>query len=513
MTRHILTVLKGVLFIGISIQTVLGIVWMCCNFAHVPQFGESFFYMQVSRTLRCDEYTGILYPLFLWSVRRNHYVVYVIQLAAAYAASHRFLEVFLPGRSWKTVWGSLGLVTIPIVLQCHMAMLPCSFAASLLLLALSLLAEAVREEEKRTLKGLAQLSSCWLLLALLLPEYLYLGAVPVVLFYAAFCRVGKTDQKSKYYGLLLAAAFAGMAAGVSSLTRTEGAWGRLQKTPLMTLTQRVAWSNLLQDYEIWPEEMQDYVETSIIWGTALYADDMYNRFFPAVEQSVSDGVITSRQAEEFYLTVTKVAWNRHKSVIIKEIAWDMLGYAASPAFLQLFLMGRGYDTGIRNYDFFLEHTPELSKLCMDYGSWWFCAAAGLAAAVQGLQLLYRLRYSGKAGGRGAVRSVVCCTVTAGVLTLWYTAAGAGLLDYKKTAVIAALWMAWAALSAAGALPAAVSRSAQTCLKPDGVLNSAQAGTLAISGGTGRGKQAEGTGDREEAEGKRQKETGGKEQER
>ena len=124
-TRHILIILKGVLFIGLSVQTVLGIVWMCYNFSHVPQFGESLFYMQASRTLRCDEYTGILYPLLLWIVRRNHYVVYVIQLAAAYAVSHRFLGVFLSGRNWKAVWGSFALVTIPVALQCHMAVLPC----------------------------------------------------------------------------------------------------------------------------------------------------------------------------------------------------------------------------------------------------------------------------------------------------------------------------------------------------------------------------------------------------
>lgn len=458
MTRHILIILKGVLFIGLSVQTVLGIVWMCYNFSHVPQFGESLFYMQASRTLRCDEYTGILYPLLLWIVRRNHYVVYVIQLAAAYAVSHRFLGVFLSGRNWKAVWGSFALVTIPVALQCHMAVLPCSFAVSLLLLELALLAEAVREKEKRTLRRLAQLSSCWLLLALLLPEYLWLGAVPVALFHLAFCRVRKEDKRIKYYGLLLAAIFAGMAVGVNSLTQTEGAWGRLKKTPLMTLTQRVAWSNLQQDYDIWPEEMQDYVEWTIVVGAAYYADDMDNRFFPAAEQSVSDGVITRRQADEFYLTVTKVAWNRHKAAIIKEIAWDMLGYAASPAFLQLFLMGRGYDTGIRNYDFFLEYTPRLSKFCMDYGSWWFCAAAGLSVAVLGLRLLYRLLYGRGERGKGTAPAVLCCLVTAGAMILWYTAEGAGLFDYKKTAVIAALWMAWAVLSAAGTVPGTASRT-------------------------------------------------------
>lgn len=441
-TRHILIVLKGVLFIGISIQTILGIVWMCCNFTHVPQFEESLFYMQVSRTLCCDEYTGILYPLFLWTFRRNHYVVYVIQLAAAYAASYRFLAVFLPGRNWKTIWGSLALIMIPIVLQCHMAMLPCSFAVSLLLLEFSFLAEALREKEKRTLKRLAGLSFCWLLLALLLPEYLYLGVVPVVWFYISFCRRWREDGRIRYYGLLLIAVFAGMTIGINSLTQTEGACGRLRKTPLMTLTQRVAWSNLLQDEELWPEQVRNNMKDIVVWESAYYADNMYKLFFPAVEQAVSDQILTEQQAEEFYLTMTRIAWDYHRPVIIKEMMWDILGYTVSPAFLQLYLMGRGYDTGIRNYDFFLEYTPELSKLCMDYGSWWFCVAAVLAAALQVLQSLY-----GRGVGRkGTVQTVLCCLVTVAVMVLWYTVEGAGQLDYKKTAVIVALWMAWAVLA-------------------------------------------------------------------
>ncbi len=438
---HISALLKGVLFIGISIQTVIGIVWMCCNFPHVPQFGESIFYMQVSRTLRCDEYTGILYPVFLWIVRRNHYIVYVLQLAAAYAAARRFLRVFLPAGKWKLVWGSLALMTIPVVMQCHMAMLPCSFAASLLLLELSLLTEAVKKEEERTLGKLAQLSLCWLALALLLPEYLYLGAVPVVLF--GFCcrRQWRGRRRIERYGLLMAAAFIGMILGINSLTQTQGLYGRLRKTPLMTLTQRISWTHILADYEGWPWQIVYYVNEETLLAATEYADGMDRFFFPAMERNVADQVITQEQAVGYYLTLIETAWRWHKSIIIREIAWDILGYGASPAFLQCFLAGEGYDTySGRNYDFFLEYTPELSKFYMDYGCWWFIAAAVLTALLQVL----RLSGSG-AGKRTEAGPVLCCLITAGVMVLWYTMRGAGMQDYKNTAVIVQLWMAWSVL--------------------------------------------------------------------
>lgn len=441
-TGHISAVLKGVLFTGICIQTVMGIVWMCCNFPHIPQFGESLFYMQVSRTLRCDEYTGILYPVFLWIVRRNHYVVYAVQLAAAYAAARRFLRVLPAGGKWRRVWGSLALMTIPIVMQCHMAMLPCSFVSSLMLLELSLLTEAVRKTEERTLKKLAELSICWLALALLLPEYLYLGAIPVALFGVCCYRQWRGHRRIKYYGLLLMVAFAGMIVGINSLTQTRGAYGRLQKTPLMILTQRISWTSVLKDYESWPWQIIYDVSERVIVESAAYADGMDRFFFPVVEQAVEDRTITRQRADEYYRILIETAWKWHKSVILKEMAWDALGYGASPAVLQIFLTGRGYDTySNRNYDFFLENTPGLSKAYMDYGSWWFIVAAVLSALLQVMQLPGSAVKEKKETAGG----VLCCLTAAGAMILWYTMRGAGMQDYKNTILVIQLWMAWPVL--------------------------------------------------------------------
>lgn len=439
---HISAILKGVLFIGVSIQTVLGIVWMCCNFPYIPQFGESLFYMQVSRTLRCDENTGILYPAFLWAVRRNHYVVYVIQLAAAWIAARHFFRTFLHAKEWVTVWGCLALLTIPVVMQCHMAMLPCSFAASLLLLQLSLLTGAVKKKEKRTLRKLAEISFCWLALALLLPEYLYLGAVPVALLVFFCCRQWKGNRRFRWYGLLLTAVFAGMILGVNGLVQTRGLYGRLQKTPLMTLTQRISWTSILKDYEDWPEQIIDCVGGGVIDQAAQYADEMDRVFFPAMEQAVADQLFTRQQATEYYYTMLSDAWEWYKPVIVKDIMWDMLGYGASPALLQSFLAGRGYDTySGRNYDFFLEHTPGLSKLYMDYGSWCFIMAAALTAVLQVL----RLWNSGADEKKETVKQGLCFLIMAVAMVLWYTMQGAGMLDYKNTTLVTQLWMAWAVL--------------------------------------------------------------------
>ena len=439
---HVSAVLKGVLFRGISIQIILGIVWMCCNFPRVPRFGESLFYMQVSRTLHCDEYTGILYPIFLWAVRRNHYVVYVIQLAAACASSGYFLRIFLSGKKRVMAWGCLALMTIPVVMQCHMAVLPCSFAASLALLQLSLLTGAVKEKGERTLKKLAEISLCWLALALLLPEYFWLGAVPVVLFGICCRRQWSGNKRIKWYGLLMAAAFAGMILGVNSLTQTRGLYGRLQKTPLMALTQRISWTSVLADYGDWPGQIIDNVDWDIMISAAQYADGMDRFFFPAVEQLVADQIITRQQVREAYFTMMADALRWHGPAVIKELLWDVVGYGVSPVSLQSFLEGRGYDTySSTNYDIFLERTPGLSELYMNYGSWCFAMTAVLTAVLQVL----RLWSQGADENKKSAKLSLSCLIMAGAMILWYTMRGAGMLDYKNTALVTQLWMVWTVL--------------------------------------------------------------------
>lgn len=444
-TGHISAVIKGLLFIGIGIQTVMGIVWMCCNFPNFPQYGDSLFYMQVSKSLRCDEYTGILYPVFVRIMGGNHFAAYGVQLIAAYAAARRFLGVFLQRNKAFLTGGCLAVLTVPMVMQCHLALLPCSFAASLMLVELSLLGEAIKDEEKRTLRRLAEICLCWLALALLLPEYLYLGALPVVLF-GLFCHRGFWESRKKgIYGLLLTAAFLGMILGGNSLTQTRGLYGKVHRTPLMTLTQRIAWTSLLLEFESWHEEIQDCIDREEILGSALYADGMEERFFPVMEQAIRDGTITRQQVEACYKTMIQTAWLWHKKAILKEMAWDMLGYGAAPAVIQALLEGRGYDSySNRNYDFFLEYTPGISKLYMDYGSWWFIVMLFLAAALQ----IMRLFGGGRPDKKKKILFALCCFLTAGTMAFWYTMRGAGMMDYKNTVVILQLWMAWPILLSA-----------------------------------------------------------------
>ena len=53
------------LFLGVSVQILLGICWGVRSFGIFPEFGDSYTWLKASETLVCDDYMGIGYPLFL----------------------------------------------------------------------------------------------------------------------------------------------------------------------------------------------------------------------------------------------------------------------------------------------------------------------------------------------------------------------------------------------------------------------------------------------------------------
>lgn len=121
-TAQIGAVIKGILFIGFSIQIILGIVWMCCNFAHVQDFPvpDTTLYGGLFRLL------GGCAPL-----------MYLLQLAAAFCGGYFFIQSVAPVGKWTAVWRTLALLTFPFAMQCHLAVQPHSLAGTLFLMVLA----------------------------------------------------------------------------------------------------------------------------------------------------------------------------------------------------------------------------------------------------------------------------------------------------------------------------------------------------------------------------------------
>ena len=161
---YLITLLKSMLFIGFSIQIIFGLVWMCFNFTHVQEFGVP---------------EGILYPLLLRIFGSVPQILYLLQLCLAWFCTRELIKPIVRLRTIWQNWYVLVLLTLPFSMQCHLALLPYSFVCSLLFLEVSFCRNAMAAEQGISCMELTKGAACWLILALLLPEYKWLGGIPL----------------------------------------------------------------------------------------------------------------------------------------------------------------------------------------------------------------------------------------------------------------------------------------------------------------------------------------------
>lgn len=398
-----------VLIIGCSVQIVLGMGWMGANLLEKQLFSPGA--GQLSSLLCC--------------------LIYLLQLAAAFGASYRLLQSVLGSDRRRNIWGSFVMLTFPMAMQCHLALLPDSLVGSLLLLQLSLVAEAFSgeqkgEKENRGMLRLAGCALCWLLASFLLPEYLFLGAIPVLAML-----FGKGAQKLSVSRavLLILAVFGISLAGNSLLS----AWnpGRALISPAQAFVGRFAWSSSLRTMEQWPDEIRENIPHMTLAAFPYYTSN--------VESSLAEPLIEAlgeERAEQLMWQVAKIGLTYNARGIVQDCVWDALSYFFAPtalwAHLSQILVRESFST--RNYEIMRSAHPVLTKVYAEYTSWWFTVGL-VIAAVTGI-LNGRGKKPAKTAGAGVVVFLSCAVVA------WYTLQGAGVMDYKKTIFIGALWMLW-----------------------------------------------------------------------
>lgn len=404
--RHIRAVIRGVLYTGFTVQIFLGIFWLCLNFFHVQDFGwpdpeETGFGGGIFAL--CRSLFGLFgaAPPFL----------YLLQLCLAFYAGYRFLKKHVADRvsgnggirKGFCAWGSLALMTFPFAMQCHMAILPYSVISSLFLLMLSFLLEAVRERACVKEASGNRVSDTGGHFA----AALVCGALAIVL-------AGSIDGDSNGQG---------------------GVWGRGVEA---ALASRFAWPDIWNDFDRWPEELREITEDAV-WETSFCPGNM-ELLLEAIEDR------TGREAARaYYRQIAEIGWNNHRSMVIRQIGWDALGYGLTPLIFPLQMEGQAYDScSGRNYEIMRMHTPVLTGYYVDYGCWWF----GCFLVLAFILALLRLTESG-IKWKSMLLTAGICILAAAVPVFFYTMRGAGFMDYKCTIAVNELWFIWGFLFMGG----------------------------------------------------------------
>lgn len=435
-------VVQGIIFIGFCVQIVLGLVWMACNIPGVQDF----------EGVTAGAYAGIAY-LF----GRAYPLLYVLQILAALYAGARLAGQLCDRGKYRflPLWGSLALLTLPMAMQCHLALLPYSFVCSAGLLQMSFFCELFRTDavlkpglasknseyyEKSELPGreevfrlrlVAGICGCYLAQAALLPEYALLGA-PAPAAALLLAKRGMARERKRLQIVLLLAATA--AAAVVIRAAWPGAAGENDISgPEWSLFKRVCWPTIWQDSQHMPPELAEAV-SPVLWDCHCYPGDMDTAFKPAVEAAMD-----AEEAKRQLTAMMADTWEAHHPMIIRQIGWDVLGYSVAPIILQLQLSGDAYEScSGRNYAIMRSRTPVLTERYVSYGSWWFAAAVILTALLLGIRLVMRERPYGVTERRlflAALPYAVCSV-------LWYALQGAGIMDYKYTVLVNQFWLLW-----------------------------------------------------------------------
>lgn len=427
-------IIRNIIFIGFLIQIVFGLVWMGCNIVYKQDFAEpsAEIYAGAVRLL------GGAYP-----------AMYVLQLFAAGCAGWRLVfRLCIHGENKDqdkkksmlfALWGSLALMTLPTAMQCHLALLPHSFVCSAGLLQLSFCYDLLEPGRREILDfaPFAGLWVCYFVQALLLPEYIFLGAVPVAVMLLLKRRgIAQAKTQLKIF-LLLAVAAAGIFAVCSRSVKTETENDASVENDISgiewTLVKRLCWPTLWVDYEGMPEEIKE-ATVDAVWESTFYPGNMDRVFRPAIEAAMS-----ADEAKPLLAEAAAGSWRMHYPMIVRQVGWDVLGYCASPIILQMQLSGDAYESHSgRNYEIMRRNVPVLTRRYVNYGSWWFAAAAVLTMCLLAARLAAGERPYAVREGR---LSVVVFSFAAFCI-FWYTIQGAGIMDYKYTIFINELWFLW-----------------------------------------------------------------------
>lgn len=443
-----------ILFIGFTVQIILGMVWMVGNFARCQQFGEV---------------NSLLYPVILMLAKgmgRSFPVpyycfVYIFQAAMAFGAAYFFVgvvqDVFLRGRSGShgelfRVWAALAVITAIPVMQCVLALLPYGLAGAILLTELGLAVRLIggdggmsavgkmtvdSRQIDRSVWELLKISALWVLGALFLHEYALFGALPVLAAFAAGLRgnrakAGKVRNSFTYCvtaAIVIAASF-GLLSAVYGLCGRIGIYEEKNPGFVKGLFSRTCLTTVLWDWDTWTEELEEQLAWEVRYSASYYADNITLEVEPYIDEKYGD------EADHFYLDTAKDAWDAYSTQIIHETLWDAAGYSVSPLIIKRQLSGLGYmSLTARNYEMMKRGTPILTKHYVNFYLDWFAAALAIltvCAVAEAVNILRNIKKSW-------ILCVLILLVTAACMCIRYVLMGAGIMDYKRTWVITALW--------------------------------------------------------------------------
>lgn len=430
-----------VLYIIMGVQIVFGCAYFAGNFSAEQQFAE--------------RYASVM-PMG---------IVSLIQLfAAAVSIWYVLGKLGFEGKREKRFlrWYVCAfLLTVPCLLQMHMARLVWSPALSCFLWMLGLVMEtAVRGVSK---KKVLFLTGAYFLYGVICPDGLWLGGI--LLFFCLLYRrkreritenrnkSGKEagEQREKVpFGLAVfftAAVIFLANAGLNSAFPEARRIYR-ENNPGTAAVSRFVWPNFASNYFFWDEEVKAVLSEEDAVRLCQRIDLLETEFYPAMVEAYGTGKATRLCLEMGY----RCLMDRSRETVL-EIGRDLKDHLLIPFTIENNLRGRGVSLTAWNYGRMRARSPVLVKYYVRYGSfelpilllcslllWWFHKNDRMSQWVkqQAENSEKPLFYKYGGGEKISVQWKILFFVVI-LYTLWYTMRSNLPVDYKLVLPILFIW--------------------------------------------------------------------------
>lgn len=438
--------IKGLLVIGMAVQICLGLIWMCANLFSMQNFEETAGYIEMSRSFVLDEYAGILYPALLFVLRAVageggcYPVLYLIQLTVAFLSNCAFCKMSGLGDkklfSAKNIFGACYLMTIPFVMQLHMAVMPASLCGSFFLLMIGICMESYRDTiENRQIKKIGCACVLWAVLGLLLPDNIWLGAVPFVWLFGV--GIWRKWAKKIWAAFVIGICAVLLVTGVTNtVTRIPGSRGNIQRTLGAALLSRLAWPNFESNYYFWPEEVKQVMPPMTAREIDKYADHVKVLLGPLFEEAFG-----KEQANTYYWQMALRCFSDRTKEILPRIAEDFLSYLFTPFAIMYHFGGGGYSYAGWNFDRMWQQHRTLTGIYVEYSLYSFSIGMAVVLLYLLIRGIYQRRCRAEKKRLPEKGILVLCLLCMLTQTVWYTMSGTYMMDYKNVPLLLMLWYA------------------------------------------------------------------------
>lgn len=431
------TFVQTMVFLLMGIQIVFGVLWACKNMVQIPLFVETAEMEEISRTFRFDGYSGVLYPILICFARlfenflpvKYCLILYLVQLVAAFMGYSFFLQkVIAVSDKKKRYFFALYAMTVPTIMQCHVAVLPYSLTSTVLLWTVTNVICLWKEKDDFA-KRLTCICGGWLISAALIPDYAWIGALVVAVGFLAYMIM----QRKFAVKLVIAMVFTALSIGVLQNSFLEENSEKIQRTVGAAMVSRMVWPNFMTYNFFWSHEVRCIWDINGMAGLSYAPEKVIYEFGPVMEQTYG-----KEFANETYWNMAKIALSVGTKEILEEIGGDFVSYICPPATMYFQVQGKGVSFTGWNYGRMSDYTPGLTKYYVTFAlKSWFCI--GILSIIYWLCLRDKKTLSEKAKRVEKRWRVGYLVLTGLIINVWYVMSKGHMLDYKYVIVISLLW--------------------------------------------------------------------------